>query len=272
MTSTEQTEVAAGEPVPTVSSEPATLRETFVSAGLWAAGVAWLVPLLGSLITLQTVIPSDKLDWLSRLYIWGQVRLTGSRWRAVVHPDVDPKRVYMFCTNHVNHFDHCTMYNATPHFKQGLELEDHFRYPIYGRFMRTRGTIPVRRSSQGQTPEIMAHMRSEIAKGHSILAFPEGSRTRDGRVGPFRKGMFYIARDLGIPIVPVAVTGMQHVMRADSLVIRPGNTVTVYYDAPIETAGTTDEEIAALADRVRAPIAARVDEYLVRHARDGRRS
>ncbi len=262
----------APEHAATVSREPATMGERLVSVGLWAAGVAWIVPVMGSLMALQMVVPSDRLEWLNRLYTWGQVKLTGSKWSAVVHPDVDPGRVYMFCTNHVNHFDHCTMYRATPHFKQGLEREDHFRYPVYGWFMKQRGTIAVRKGSQGQTPEIMDHMRREIAKNHSILAFPEGTRTRDGSVGPFRKGVFFIARDLGIPIVPVAVTGMQDVMRAGSFVIRPGHEVTVYCDAPIETAGIPDDRIADLAERVRAPIAARVDEYLSRRQRERRRT
>jgi 1-acyl-sn-glycerol-3-phosphate acyltransferase len=238
-----------------------TLHETTVSTLLWAAGLSWLVPVMGSMTVLQCLVPADRLDWLGRLYSWGQVALTGSRWRAVVHPDVDPDRPYMFCQNHVNHFDHCTMYRATPHFKQGLELEEHFRYPVYGWFMRQRGTIPVRRGSQGQTPEIMTRMREEIDRGHSILAFPEGTRTRDGRVGPFHKGVFYIARDLGIPVVPVAVTGMQEVMRADSWIIRPGRTVTVYCERPVPTAGIPDEEIPALAERVREPIRRRVDRY-----------
>jgi 1-acyl-sn-glycerol-3-phosphate acyltransferase len=151
------------------------------------------------------------------------------------------------------------MYDATPHFKQGLELEKHFEYPVYGWFMKQRGTIPVRPGSAGQTREIMDHFRREIAMGHSILAFPEGSRTRDGRVKPFRRGVFHIARDLGIPIVPVAVTGMQHVMRADSWIIRPGNTVTVYCEEPIPSDG--DETLLELATKVREPIVRRVDAY-----------
>ena len=239
----------------------ATLRDRAVSTLLWGAGLSWLVPVMGSMTVLQVIVPADRLDWLGRLYSWGQIALTGSRWRAKVHPDVDPHRPYMFCQNHVNHFDHCTMYRATPHFKQGLELDEHFRYPVYGWFMRRRGTIPVRRGSAGQTPEIMARMRREIDSGHSILAFPEGTRTRDGRVGPFHKGVFFIARDLQIPIVPVAITGMQEVMRADSWIIRPGHTVTVFCERPVMTAGITDKGIPELVERVREPIRKRVDEY-----------
>jgi 1-acyl-sn-glycerol-3-phosphate acyltransferase len=246
---------------------PDTVADKAVSLALWGVGALWIAPVMGSLMALQMVLPSDRLEWLNRLYCWGQVKATGSKWRAVIHPSVDPNRVYMFCQNHVNIFDHCTMYRSTPHFKQGLELESHFRVPVYGWFMKQRGTIPVRSGKEGQTPEIMTYMREELARGHSILAFPEGTRSRDGRVAPFRRGVFYIARDLGIPIVPVAITGMQHVMRKGSLVIRPGHEVTVYCEEPIETAGIPDEDIGDLAARVRAPIAARVDAWLDEQAR-----
>lgn len=245
-----------------VQLDPVRKRDVLASAALWGAGVAWLAPMLGGLGVLNgTLLPSHRTEFLNRLYCKGQVALTGSTWRAVVHPDVDPNQPYLFAQNHTNHFDHVTLYPATPHFKQGLELEQHFKIPFYGWFMKARGTIPVRSGKDGQTPAIMARMRDEVARGHSILAFPEGHRTPDGRVGPFRRGVFFIARDLGLPIAPVAVTGMYRVMRKGSWVIRPGQEVTVYVDKPIPTAGLTDDQIPALADEVHAVIAARVDAY-----------
>jgi 1-acyl-sn-glycerol-3-phosphate acyltransferase len=245
-----------------VELDPVRKRDLLKSAALWGVGVSWMVPMLTTMGVLNaTVLPSNKTEGLNRLYCKGQVALTGSRWRKVVHPDVDPDQPYLFAQNHTNLFDHVALYNATPHFKQGLELQSHFKIPVYGWFMKARGTIGVRPGKQGQTPEIMDHMRSEVAKGHSILAFPEGHRTKTGRVGPFRKGVFFIARDLGLPIAPVAVTGMYRVNRKGSWLIRPGHTVTVYVEQPIETKGIPDEGIGELAERVREVIAARIDAY-----------
>ena len=113
-----------------------------ISAGLWAAGVAWLAPMMGLQMVLHRTVGPDRMQWVERLYTRGQVALTGSRWRAVVDPAIDPGTPYLFFQNHTNHLDHCAMYAATPHFKQGVELEEHFRYPIYGAFMRSRGTLP----------------------------------------------------------------------------------------------------------------------------------
>jgi 1-acyl-sn-glycerol-3-phosphate acyltransferase len=127
--------------------------------------------------------------------------------------------------------------------------------------MRARGTIPVRPGKEGQTPEVLAHMQREIDKGHSILAFPEGHRTTTGRLLPFRKGVFFIARDLGLPIVPTTVVGAFDMMRKGSLVLRAGHEVTVYCDAPVPTAGLSDAAIPELAAHVRSVMSRRVDAY-----------
>jgi 1-acyl-sn-glycerol-3-phosphate acyltransferase len=173
------------------------------SGGLWAAGLAWLAPMMAAQMALHRALGPRRIQWLERLYTRGQVALTGSRWRAVVHPAIDPARSYAFFQNHVNHLDHCTMYCATPHFKQGVELADHFRYPIYGAFMRSRGTIPVARDSLPELRALITRMRAEIEQGGSLLIFPEGTRTTTGHLGAFQPGVFRIAVQLGIPIVPV---------------------------------------------------------------------
>ncbi len=248
-------------PVPARSFEKPTVKDVAISAGLWTAGLSWLVPSLGAMTLVYKAVPAHRVNALGRMYCRVQIALTGNRWRAVVHPDVDPNRAYIFAQNHTNHLDHVLLYNATPHFKQGLELESHFNYPFYGWFMKARGTIPVKKGHKNQTTELVDRIRREVEEGRSILAFPEGSRTRTGRVGEFRKGIFYIARDLGVPIVPVAVTGAFDVMRPGSLMLRPGNEITVYCEKPIATAGLTDDEIPALAERVRDVVARRVDAY-----------
>lgn len=241
---------------------PPSIRDRVVSAGMWAAGLGWLVPMMGTMMVVGSFLPADRTEWLSRLYCRGQVAATGARWKAVVDPLVDPRRPYLFAANHVNLLDHVTMYNATPHFKQGLELAEHFRIPVYGWFMRQRGTIPVERGAgPAQVERLRAQVAAEVARGHSILAFPEGTRTRDGRVRRFRKGVFVIARDLQLPIVPVAVTGMYEILRAESSLMRPGKEVTVYCDAPVDPTGVPDAEIPQLAQRVRDVVAARVDAY-----------
>jgi 1-acyl-sn-glycerol-3-phosphate acyltransferase len=232
-----------------------------ISVALWTVGVLWMVPMMTAMMGLGALFGPDRVDWFSRLYTRGQVFLTGCQYKVVVHPDVDDDGVYLFAQNHTNMLDHVVLYHATPHFKQGVELASHFKIPVYGWFMKSRGTIGVVPRRRRQPEEIMAHIRLEVAKNHSILAFPEAHRTPNGRVHRFSRGMFMIARDVGLPVVPVAVTGWYETTRKGSWLIRPGYTVTVHCLQPIPTLGLSDEEVVAVTARAQAAVAQVIDDY-----------
>lgn len=232
-----------------------------IGLGTWAPGVTWLMSMMGTLMVVQRFIPSDRIEWLTRIYTSGQLKVIGTRVKYVVDPEIDPKRVYMFAQNHVNMIDHCTVYAGTPHFKQGVELAKHFELPFYGWFMKQRGTIPVFRDRRDAQQRLIESVRAEVQRGHSILAFPEGTRTRNGRVGTFKSGLFRIAHALELPIIPVAVTGMFEVMRKGEPYIHPGLRVTVYLERPIETKGVPVSELPDLIQRVQQVVAKRVDAY-----------
>ena len=238
-------------------------KDFALSGAAWAVGLGWGLPALTTLTVLagNLRIRPERLQRLYALYADVQLGLLGVKPRCVVDPAVDPRRSYFFFQNHVNHFDFIACHNATPHYRQGIELEAHFRIPLYGRFMRSRGTIAVRQGAKRRLVELRERCREEMAMGRSILAFPEGTRTLDGRVGPFRSGLFVVARDLGEPIVPIAVCGMWNFMRKGSALLRPGVEVVVHVGPPMETAGVTDEELPALVERVRGWIAERVDRH-----------
>lgn len=247
--------------LPPVTLPEDTLLDKALAVVLWGLGLAWLVPMMTLMMLVGLVVPADRMEFLNRLYCRGQVALTGSRWRAVVDPEVEPDAVYLFAQNHVNLLDHVTMYPATPHFKQGIELESHFRIPIYGWFMKQRGTLGVRRGDRRAFRKLVEGFRAEVARGHSLLVFPEGTRTTTGRVGPFKTGTLRMARDVGVPVVPVAVTGMYEVLRKGSWLLRPGHAVTVHVLAPIPTDDVPDEALPELAEEVRRRIAEKVDAH-----------
>ena len=240
-----------------------TPAQKLVGLAMWAPGLTWLASMMSTLMVAQRFFTADQVDWLTRIYTRGQVAVLGTRVRHVVHPDVDPNGVYMFVQNHVNLLDHVTCYDATPHFKQGVELAAHFDIPVYGWFMRQRGTIPVHRDAtlRDQHRSLAESIRAEVHRGHSILVFPEGTRTLDGRVGSFRTGLFRIAHALELPIVPVAVTGMFEVLRKGQPYIHPGKRVTVYVERPVETKGRRKSELPLLIEQVHRTIANRVDAY-----------
>jgi 1-acyl-sn-glycerol-3-phosphate acyltransferase len=230
-----------------------------VSLAIWFLAGGFLVFALSFLTILYRFTKPDRVQFLERLYCRLQLMLTFNKQSYQVHPSVDPGTQYIFIQNHTSHLDHVAMYNATPHFKQGIELEAHFDYPFYGWFMKARGTIPVPKDRKNAMPALLRAVRAELAAGHSILGFPEGHRTLTGRVGRFHTGLFHIAIELGVPIVPVAVTGLYDVLHKGSLLIRPGHEIIVYVEEPISTESLTVDDAPALRDRVRDIIAARVD-------------
>jgi 1-acyl-sn-glycerol-3-phosphate acyltransferase len=239
------------------------LVDKALGLAMWFPGLAWLSSMMSVMIVVNRLFPPDKVDFLARIYTRGQVFVSGSKLRFHVHPDIDPKGIYVFAQNHVNMMDHCTCYTATPHFKTGIELASHFKIPIYGQYMKSRGTIPVRGdlSPKEAYKDLSQRIRSEVQRGHSLLLFPEGTRTLDGRVGPFSPGVFRIARELEIPIVPVAITGMFEVMHKGAPYINPGHRVDVYYEKPIPTKGVPKNKIHEIVAETRRVIAARVDAF-----------
>jgi len=229
---------------------------------IWVLAGGFLVFALSFLTVLYQFVKPDRVQFLERWYCKLQLALTFNKQTHHVHPGVDPSTQYLFIQNHTSHLDHVAMYTATPHFKQGIELETHFEYPFYGWFMKARGTIPVPKNRQRALEALRHAVRSEVDSDHSILGFPEGHRTLTGHVGRFHDGVFRIAIELGVPIVPVAVTGLYDVLHKGSLIIRPGNEIIVYVEEPIATDGMTTEDVPALRDRVRDAISARVEARL----------
>ncbi|MBN1772351.1 MAG: 1-acyl-sn-glycerol-3-phosphate acyltransferase [Deltaproteobacteria bacterium] len=255
--------------VPEGAGPPAALAERVRSAAAWSAGLAWGVPWMLGLTVGHRVLPRRWMRALEVPFVWGLLRAVGARMHYHVDRAVDPRRPYMFVQNHVNHFDFVVLHNAVPHFTQGMNLRKHFRYPVYGWFMRARGTLAVDETA-GQFERLKGQMAAELAAGRSLLVFPEGHRTRTGRVGPLRSGVFRLARDLGVPVVPVSVVGTYDLMRKGSLEIRPGREVHVHVFAPRETAGLSDERLPELVEDVRRELSGPLDAWWVARG-DGKR-
>lgn len=166
----------------------------------------------------------------------------------------DPTRPSVLCFNHVNVLDAHTACASIPQPFVGLMLAWHFKIPGYGWMMKATHGIPVHPGSAGRTDELVRHAKDRAASGLSILVFPEGHRTLDGKVGAYRRGMFFMARAAGLPIVPVAVRGMYEVNHKGTMLITPGE-VSVYFGPQLETSGLDDDGIAALAAAVQAAVA-----------------
>ncbi len=181
------------------------------------------------------------------------LRLTLSKITVIRHPEFDPQRRSMYVQNHVNIMDAHAACIALSHAFCGIMNAWQFKIPFYGPIMRHAGGIPVRSGGANRFAEIAEAARDRVAQGLSILVYPEAHRTRDGKVKEFKKGVFLMARDAGLPIVPVATRGMYELNRKGTWLFKPSR-ITIYVGAPIETAGLDDEQLREVMDRTRAII------------------
>jgi len=176
----------------------------------------------------------------------------GVRVRVAGRENLAPGRAYIAMMNHVNFFDPFVFQAAFPFPLRGAEEESHFRWPVYGGTIRRLGMFPIDRQNTQQAVESLRRAAAWL-RGHPRFSFgimPEGTRTLDGRLGPFKRGGFLMALETGLDILPVVQRGAFAVNHKGSKVIRPGR-IDVVIEPAIPTAGLGKDDVDRLIERVR---------------------
>ncbi len=235
---------------------------TVRSLVLWAVSGIHFAIVCTFLVVLGIFIDPRKNDWPQRVFFRNILRLAGVRFEVRRDPAFDPRRTCIFICNHVNLFDPFVIYSAIPQFVRGFELESHFKLPIYGWMMGRFGNIPVPEAPTRESLEVMTQRaNAALDSGISLIAFAEGSRTRDGHVQPFKKGIFNLAQKYGVPIVPMSITGSFEFFRTGYWMLHPGK-IIVYLHATIDTSDVERTEVDVLRQKVQDIVAAPVEESL----------
>jgi 1-acyl-sn-glycerol-3-phosphate acyltransferase len=219
---------------------------------IWCLGWTWFS--LGALLLLLIGIFRAGAffeSWLKGL-CRSLVRICGIRVAVAGRENVDPGRQYILMMNHVNILDGFVFYRSFPGKARGIEEESHFAWPVYGWVIRRMGQIPVNRRSGARAMESLRRAGELIRqeKDFSFMVLPEGTRTRDGKLGPFKKGGFLLALETGLDILPLVQKGAYRINRRGSLLIRPGR-VEFVIEKPISTKGFSRENLGELMDKVR---------------------
>jgi len=232
------------------------------SAVLWAITGAYFFVIGGVLVFLGLVIDPRKNDRPQRRFFRNILRLAGVRLEVLRSPNFNPKRTSIFICNHVNVFDPFVVYSAIPQFVRGFELETHFKIPVYGWMMGWFGNIPVPGVPTREGLELMSkRARAALDDGISLIGFAEGSRTRDGHVKEFKRGIFSIAQRLGVPIVPVSIVGSYQFFQTGNWILYPGK-ITVYLHDTIDTSTVQRSSLDDLRRRVQEIVATPVEESM----------
>lgn len=177
------------------------------------------------------------------------LRTTGVRVRVSGLEHLDPGRSYVFAANHQSIYDIPAVFASIPYQLRIVAKASLGRIPFLGWHLRRTGHLLVDRRNPGA--DIVSKMKRLVNEAHSLIVFPEGTRSVDGTVARFRKGPFLVAIDAGLPVVPITIDGSRHVMTKGRLTVRPGE-VRLTVHPPIETAGRTREDVFAFAEQVRA--------------------
>lgn len=207
-------------------------------------------------VILHRTLPSKAPAWrFAKLSARNLGRLCGVRVRVHGLEHLEGIGPCIFTPNHQSHFDIAALLGWLPGHNRFVTKKELFREPVLGLVLRTLGMIGVDREHPGDAIERFTKAAGE---GSSLIIFPEGTRSRDGTLLPFKMGPFVTAITLGLPIVPVVCHGTREVMPAGGyLAVLPGD-IDVYVEEPIATRGLTQDDRERLCDRTRAAIAARL--------------
>jgi 1-acyl-sn-glycerol-3-phosphate acyltransferase len=224
------------------------------SVWCWSATLV-LTILFGSLAILTSWIPPRGNVYLFWARNWARAVLwfcgLGAKVEAAPGALAVPEAIFM--SSHESAIDILALFVAIPHQLRFLAKKSIFYVPFLGWSMWLAGFVPVERESRQSGLEALEALEKRLRKGASVLIFPEGTRSRDGKLGKFKKAGFLLAIRTGIPIVPIAVMDARAILGWKGLLIRRGK-ATVRMGEPIPTRGLGVVDRAALVERVRGEI------------------
>ena len=204
-------------------------------------------------VTAPTILDIPRGD-LPRSTVDERVRWFGRRVVEILDVDlyvsgrdrVPADRAYVYMSNHQSHLDIPMLYATLPSPTiRMLGKKELFQIPIWGRGLRAAEFIEVDRSNHQRAMKSIDHAAQLLRDGVSIYLAPEGTRSRDGRIGKLKKGGFHLAIGTGAPIVPVAIRGTIDILPRGSRVMHTGRRVDVTIGAPIGVEGRDIEGLMA---------------------------
>jgi len=189
----------------------------------------------------------------ARFAVW----LAGVKVAVQGRERLAPKVSYIFMCNHVSNVDPPIVIPALPGRASVLVKKEVFKVPILGRAMRMASLVPIDRSDREAAIASIGRAADVLKAGLHMAIFPEGTRSADGRLLPFKKGPFHLAMDSGVPVVPITVLATYEMCPKGQFVIRPG-TATVVFHEPIDPKQKASRD--ELMEAVRQSIASSLPE------------
>ena len=179
----------------------------------------------------------NRVHRLGRLWARIIIRTSGVKIEVQGLGHIPVGKPVVFACNHASQFDIPIVYEVLPVQFRFVVKKELFKIPLFGFAMHHAGYIPIDRSGGKAALRSLQEAAERVKKGASIIIFPEGTRSPNGRLRPFKTGGILIAVRAGCPIVPVAISGSHNVLPKGSLRIRPGR-IKVTIGPPVQTVDT----------------------------------
>lgn len=191
----------------------------------------------------------------ARAWSWLILKTSGIRVRVEGLGHLKPGPA-IYCANHQSAMDIPVLYVNLPVQFRFVAKRSLFNMPFMGWHLRRSGHIAVDRDRPRDAMKSMKKAAEEIRAGKSVLLFPEGHRSRDGRMLPFKTGSFYMAILAGVPVVPITLNGTRSVLKPDTYHVRAGQTEMIIHP-PIATEGMDRHDVDGLAEKAQTIVSSR---------------
>lgn len=176
------------------------------------------------------------------------VKMVGADIETIGRESFDHNATYIFMFNHVSNLDPPVVIPLIPRRTSVLLKKELFRIPILAQAMKMARFVPVDRRNRESAVNSVKAAVEVMREGVHMAVFPEGTRSPDGRLLPFKKGPFHLAMESGVPVLPVSIYGTEKMMGKGTMKIKPGK-VTVVYHPPIDPKRFKDKESLMAATR-----------------------
>ncbi len=218
--------------------------------------LAWTAALI-CLALLVLILTGGRKRWPLRMAsrAWSPALLTGAgvtlEWEGF--ETIDFSKPFVIVANHQSIIDVCVLFRAIPVPLRFVLKQELAKVPFVGAYAGAMGMVFIERHSARNASRKLEKAAAIFREGHSLCAFPEGTRSRDGRVGAFKGGVFKLAIEAGVPILPILIEGSGDVLPASGFRVRPGS-IRLRAGSPIQTGQLAASDRQALAARCRRTI------------------
>jgi 1-acyl-sn-glycerol-3-phosphate acyltransferase len=195
----------------------------------------------------------NKAHKIANLWAKALLWLTHIRVEVIGRENVLLNRPQIFMANHQSDFDILIVLAHIPGQFRWIVKKELFKIPVFGKAMKSAGYIEIDRQNRDKAMKSLEEAAQKIREGKSVMTFPEGTRSKDGSIKPFKQGMFHLAIQAGVPIVPISIIGAHEILPKRSLRIRPGK-IRMIIDRPVDVTPYGIDERGELIERIRGVI------------------